>query len=86
MNVALSAQPHDPEALYQLFRSAMEPYVDAARGQPWNDERERAQFFLQLAPASVRLIVVEQQVVGFVDLRAFDAQRSQDQPSCGAVL
>jgi len=74
MDVALRAQPHDPEALYRLFRSAMEPHVVAARGEPWNDERERAQFFEQLAPASVRVIVLKEQVVGFVDLRAFDVQ------------
>jgi ribosomal protein S18 acetylase RimI-like enzyme len=72
VDVFLTPQPHDPESLYQIFRSAMEPYVDAARGEPWNDERERAQFFLQLALASVQLIVVEHQVIGFIDLRAFD--------------
>jgi RimJ/RimL family protein N-acetyltransferase len=72
VNVALIAQPHPPEALYRLFRSAMEPHVVAARGEPWNDERERAQFFEQLAPASVQVIVVEEQLIGFVDLRAFD--------------
>jgi len=69
MDVVLSEQPHDPEALYRLVRSAMEPHVVAARGEPWNDARERAQFFEQLAPASVRVIAVEEQVVGFVDLR-----------------
>ena len=72
MNIALTAQPHPPEALYELFRSAMEPHVVAARAERWNDERERAQFFAQLAPASVQVIVVEDQVIGFVDLRAFD--------------
>jgi len=72
MNVALTAQAQHPEALYQLFRSAMESHVVAARGEPWNDGRERAQFFEQLAPASVQVIVVEEQVIGFVDLRAFD--------------
>ena len=72
IEIALTTQGHDTEKLYQLFRSAMEPYVEAARGTPWNDERERRQFFAQLAPSSVRLILRGDQVVGFVDIRAGD--------------
>jgi ribosomal protein S18 acetylase RimI-like enzyme len=72
IKVALTTQRHDAEELYQLFRSGMEPYVDAARGTPWNDERERKQFCAQLAPTCVRLILLEDQVIGFVDIRASD--------------
>lgn len=71
MDVVLSVQPYDREALYRLFRSAMESHVAAARGESWKDKRERAQFFEQLAPASVQVIVVEGQPIGFIDLRAF---------------
>jgi ribosomal protein S18 acetylase RimI-like enzyme len=70
--VALTTQQHDPEELYQLFRAAMEPYVDATRGTPWNEKRERTQFLKQLEPLAVRLILFEGQVVGFVDARLAD--------------
>ena len=70
--VELTTQRHDAEELYQLFRRTMQPYVDAARGTPWNDDRERTQFLAQLAPASVQLILLEGQVIGFVDARAGD--------------
>jgi ribosomal protein S18 acetylase RimI-like enzyme len=68
--VTVVTRTHDAEELYRLFRSAMEPYVNAARGTPWNDERERAQFLTQLAPASVQLILLKNQVIGFIDFRA----------------
>jgi ribosomal protein S18 acetylase RimI-like enzyme len=70
MDVALIPKQHDTEELYQLFRSAMEPYVNAARGTPWNDDRERTQFLSQLAPESLQLILFEGQLVGFLDMRA----------------
>lgn len=63
------AQQHDPDELYGLFRSAMGPYVDAARGTSWNEQRERTQFLTQLEPLAVRLILFEGRVVGFVDAR-----------------
>jgi RimJ/RimL family protein N-acetyltransferase len=50
----------------------MEPHVVAARGAPWNEEREYAQFLLQLRPASVQLIQLESEIIGFVDLRPGD--------------
>src|SRR5437870_11176458 len=71
--VAQSTQLHDAEALYWLFRSAMERHVNAARGGPWNEERERTQFLTQLAPACVQVILLEGKVVGFVDLRVLKA-------------
>jgi len=72
IDIVLATQQHDPEELYQLFRTAMEPYIDAARGTPWNEERERAQFLKQLAPLAVRLILFEGHIVGFVDARSAD--------------
>jgi ribosomal protein S18 acetylase RimI-like enzyme len=72
IKIALTTQRHDAEELYRLFRSTMQPYVDAARGAAWNDERERAQFLAQLAPAFVRLISAGDQVIGYVDLRPGD--------------
>jgi ribosomal protein S18 acetylase RimI-like enzyme len=72
LKVALATRRHDGEELYQLFHSSMEPYVNAARGTPWNEARERKQFFAQLAPTCVRLILLEGQVIGFVDIRASD--------------
>jgi ribosomal protein S18 acetylase RimI-like enzyme len=72
MKAALSMELPDAEELYQLFRSAMKKHVETARGAPWNDERERAQFLAQLAAESVQMIVLEGEAVGFVDIRTGD--------------
>jgi ribosomal protein S18 acetylase RimI-like enzyme len=69
MVVTLSADEYVPEKLYEMFRSAMEPYVNATRGTPWNESRERTQFLEQLVPQSIQLIRVNDEIVGFVDLR-----------------
>ena len=70
VNVTLSAGDCMPDILYELFRSSMKPYVNATRGAPWNERRERTQFLEQLVPHSIQLIRVDGQAVGFVDLRA----------------
>ena len=68
MNVTLSrAEPG--ETLYDVFREAMEPHVNAARGEPWDDVRERTQFFGQLSGSAIRDICVDGIPVGFVDVR-----------------
>jgi ribosomal protein S18 acetylase RimI-like enzyme len=69
MNVTLSCNEYKPDKLYEMFRVAMERHVNSTRGKLWNDHRERIQFFEQLTPNSVQLICVDDQVVGFVDLR-----------------
>ena len=75
-NVTLSAAEYVPERLYELFRAAMEPYVNATRKTPWNDGRERSQFLKQLVPQTIQLIHVDGQVVGFVDLRVDEDGRN----------
>ena len=64
MDVALTTQEDDPEELYKLFRVAMEPFVDATRGTPWDERRERTQFLKQLDPQAVRLILFSGQPRG----------------------
>lgn len=68
MNVTLKAE-HGIKGLYEMFRGAMEGHVNASRREPWNDARERKQFFEQLSVVSVRIIRVDGEVAGFVDFR-----------------
>lgn len=68
MNVTLKAE-HGIKGLYEMFRGAMEGHVNASRREPWNDARERKQFFEQLSVVSVRIIRVDGEVAGFIDFR-----------------
>jgi len=66
MNVTLKAE-HGIRGLYEMYRGAMEGHVNASRREPWNDARERKQFFQQLSVTSVRIIRADGEIAGFVD-------------------
>lgn len=67
-NVTLKAE-HGIKGLYEMYRGAMEGHVNASRREPWNDARERKQFFEQLSVVSLRIIRVDGEIAGFVDFR-----------------
>lgn len=57
------AAADDLEYLYELYRSAMMPYLVEAFG-PWDEEREREEFRRCFNPAEVRVIIWDGQDAG----------------------
>ena len=68
-SLTLTSNEYAPEVLYEMFRRSMEPYINAARGTPWSELRERTQFLEQLVPQSIQLVRINNAVVAYIDLR-----------------
>ena len=69
MTITFTENELSSESLYEMFRLSMEEYVNQARGTPWDDRRERAQFLDQMSVESIKLIRADAEVVGFIDFR-----------------
>jgi ribosomal protein S18 acetylase RimI-like enzyme len=69
MTITFTENELSSESLYEMFRLSMEEYVNEARGTPWDDRRERAQFLDQMSVESIKLIRADGEVVGFIDFR-----------------
>ena len=71
-SLTMPDQRPDLDALYVIYRASMYEAINNARGQPWNDGRERRQFIETVNPDTVALIEIDGTIAGFIDLRSED--------------
>lgn len=65
----VKATPSDVAYLYQVFKAAMQPYIDSDRGHAWDEARERRQFEQELDLKDCWIIESGGHRAGYLDQR-----------------